>query len=243
MWWFPAPRSGQNAGDRHWPGSPAQRASSRFNEAPARGHQRSRCARAVHRLGLLREPLHLGSSELCSLYPKTAVCTSVDAGNGIGTGYGPGQLGLCTPPRCWRGRCQSVRFARQCLSPSAHRQLGTYAYDKLRPLVGAATGLPQSRKPPSGGFFVFQPLDQKRWAHPDGQGIGVELDVDILAVDSVLRVLTKVFGKARSTNQRSFKAMFTPICGVRPNLDSALSSVGLAGVPPVEWSGPPCRAL
>ena len=67
-------------------------------------------------------------------YPKTAVCTSVDAGNGIGTGTGQVNSALCTPSTLLAGADVNLYvFADNVyLSPSAHRQLGTYAYDKLR---------------------------------------------------------------------------------------------------------------
>ncbi|MDP2769225.1 MAG: SGNH/GDSL hydrolase family protein [Giesbergeria sp.] len=67
-------------------------------------------------------------------YAQTPVCTSVDAGNGIGTGAGQVNSALCTPSTLVPDADVDLYvFADNVyLSPSAHRQLGTYAYDKLR---------------------------------------------------------------------------------------------------------------
>ena len=64
----------------------------------------------------------------------TPVCTSVDAGNGIGIGQGQVNSALCTPATLLPGAdADRYVFADAVyLTPSAHRQLGTYAYDKLR---------------------------------------------------------------------------------------------------------------
>ncbi len=55
-------------------------------------------------------------------------------GNGIGTGTGQVNSALCTPSTLLAGADVNLYvFADNVyLSPSAHRQLGTYAYDKLR---------------------------------------------------------------------------------------------------------------
>ena len=109
-------------------------ASSRFNEA---------LLVAINDLG--EHVLYIDSANYVNLYtsapssfsfsyPKTAVCTSVDAGNGIGTGTGQVNSALCTPSTLLAGADVNLYvFADNVyLSPSAHRQLGTYAYDKLR---------------------------------------------------------------------------------------------------------------
>lgn len=64
----------------------------------------------------------------------TPVCTSVDPGNGIGTGAGQVNSALCTPATLRPGAdLNKYVFADAVyLTPSAHRQLGTYAYDRLR---------------------------------------------------------------------------------------------------------------
>lgn len=64
----------------------------------------------------------------------TPVCTSVDAGNGIGIGQGQVNSALCTSATLLPGTdADRYVFADAVyLTPSAHRQLGTYAYDKLR---------------------------------------------------------------------------------------------------------------
>ena len=62
------------------------------------------------------------------------VCTSVDAGAGIGIGAGQVNSALCTSATLVPGaNASSYVFADPVyLSPSAHRQLGNYAYDRLR---------------------------------------------------------------------------------------------------------------
>ena len=64
----------------------------------------------------------------------TAVCTSVDATNGIGIGAGQVNSALCTASTLLPGASQtSYVFADPVyLTPSAQRQFGTYAYDRLR---------------------------------------------------------------------------------------------------------------
>jgi len=64
----------------------------------------------------------------------TPVCTSVDATNGIGIGAGQVNSALCTASTLVSGASQtSYVFADSVyLTPSAHRQFGTYAYDRLR---------------------------------------------------------------------------------------------------------------
>jgi outer membrane lipase/esterase len=64
----------------------------------------------------------------------TAVCTSVDATNGIGIGAGKVNSALCTPSTLLAGANQaSYVFADPVyLTPAAQRQFGTYAYDRLR---------------------------------------------------------------------------------------------------------------
>lgn len=63
-----------------------------------------------------------------------AVCTSVDATNGIGIGAGQVNSALCTPSTLLSGASQdSYVFADPVyMTPLAHRQFGTYAYDRLR---------------------------------------------------------------------------------------------------------------
>ena len=65
---------------------------------------------------------------------KDAVCTSVDAGNGIGIGAGQVNAALCNASTLLAGaRQDDYVFADPVhLTPSAHRQFGTYAYDRLR---------------------------------------------------------------------------------------------------------------
>ncbi|ART53941.1 GDSL family lipase [Acidovorax carolinensis] len=65
---------------------------------------------------------------------KTPVCTSVDAGNGIGIGTGQVNSALCTAATLLPGANQSKYVFADAvyLTPSAHRQLGDYAYDRLR---------------------------------------------------------------------------------------------------------------
>lgn len=64
----------------------------------------------------------------------TAVCTSVDATNGIGIGTGQVNSALCNTSTLLSGASQnSYVFADSVyLTPLAHRQFGTYAYDRLR---------------------------------------------------------------------------------------------------------------
>lgn len=64
----------------------------------------------------------------------TAVCTSVDATNGIGIGAGQVNSALCNSSTLLSGANQvSYVFADSVyLTPSAQRQFGTYAYDRLR---------------------------------------------------------------------------------------------------------------
>lgn len=64
----------------------------------------------------------------------TAVCTSVDTTNGIGIGAGQVNSALCNGSTLLSGANQvSYVFADSVyLTPSAQRQFGTYAYDRLR---------------------------------------------------------------------------------------------------------------
>ncbi|MNV85947.1 hypothetical protein D3C71_1799380 [compost metagenome] len=64
----------------------------------------------------------------------TPVCTSVDATNGIGIGAGQVNSALCNTSTLLSGANQDkYTFADSVyLSPSAQRQFGTYAYDRLR---------------------------------------------------------------------------------------------------------------
>lgn len=64
----------------------------------------------------------------------TPVCTSIDAGNGIGTGPGQVSSALCSPATLLPGaNPSSYVFADSVyLTPAAQRQFGTYAYDRLR---------------------------------------------------------------------------------------------------------------
>ncbi|MCZ8094747.1 MAG: SGNH/GDSL hydrolase family protein [Acidovorax sp.] len=63
-----------------------------------------------------------------------AVCNSVDSTNGIGIGTGKVNSSLCTTSTLLSGASQDkYAFADSVyLTPSAHRQFGTYAYDRLR---------------------------------------------------------------------------------------------------------------
>lgn len=63
-----------------------------------------------------------------------AVCTSVDAGNGIGIGTGQVNSALCTAATLLPSANQNKYVFADAvyLTPSAHRQLGDYAYDRLR---------------------------------------------------------------------------------------------------------------
>ncbi|KAB2897654.1 MAG: GDSL family lipase [Burkholderiaceae bacterium] len=65
---------------------------------------------------------------------NTAVCTSVDAGNGIGTGTGQVNSSLCTTSTLLAGANQDkyVFADGVYLTPSAQRQFGNYAHDKVR---------------------------------------------------------------------------------------------------------------
>jgi phospholipase/lecithinase/hemolysin len=62
------------------------------------------------------------------------VCNSVDPANGIGIGAGQVNSFLCSPSTLLPGASQnSYVFADPVyLTPSAQRQFGTYAYDRLR---------------------------------------------------------------------------------------------------------------
>ncbi|BEU98265.1 SGNH/GDSL hydrolase family protein [Acidovorax sp. DW039] len=64
----------------------------------------------------------------------TPVCTSVDSSNGIGLGTGKVNSSLCNTSTLLSGANQDkYAFADSVyLTPSAHRQFGTYAYDRLR---------------------------------------------------------------------------------------------------------------
>jgi phospholipase/lecithinase/hemolysin len=64
----------------------------------------------------------------------TPVCTSVDAGNGIGTGTGQLNSARCTTSTLVAGAdSNKYLFADNVYAaPWAHRQFGTYAYDRLR---------------------------------------------------------------------------------------------------------------
>ena len=64
----------------------------------------------------------------------TPVCTSVDPGPGIGIGAGQINSALCTTATLLPGASQNAYlFADKVyLTPSAYRQFGTYAYDKLK---------------------------------------------------------------------------------------------------------------
>lgn len=65
---------------------------------------------------------------------KTAVCTSVDPANGIGIGAGQVNSALCSASTVLPGANPiSYVFADPVyLSPSAQRQFGTYAHDRLK---------------------------------------------------------------------------------------------------------------
>ncbi|MET1113459.1 MAG: SGNH/GDSL hydrolase family protein [Comamonas sp.] len=65
---------------------------------------------------------------------NTPVCTSVDTGPGIGIGTGEINSSLCTTSTLIAGASQDAYlFADKVyLTPSANRQFGVYAYDKLR---------------------------------------------------------------------------------------------------------------
>lgn len=62
------------------------------------------------------------------------VCTSVDAGNGIGIGAGQINSALCTPATIRPGVANYNRYVfadRVYVTPEAQRLFGTYAYDRL----------------------------------------------------------------------------------------------------------------
>lgn len=64
----------------------------------------------------------------------TAVCTSVDAGNGIGTGPGQVNSALCTPSTLLPGVANTAKYVfadNVYVTPEAQRLFGTYAYDRL----------------------------------------------------------------------------------------------------------------
>ena len=64
----------------------------------------------------------------------TAVCTSVDAGNGIGTGTGQVNAALCTPSTLLPGVSNTAKYVfadNVYVTPEAQRLFGTYAYDRL----------------------------------------------------------------------------------------------------------------
>jgi len=65
---------------------------------------------------------------------STAVCTSVDAGAGIGIGTGKVNSALCnTSTLLPNANIDAYIFADDVyMTPSAHRQLGDYAYDQIR---------------------------------------------------------------------------------------------------------------
>ncbi|MHA7601996.1 SGNH/GDSL hydrolase family protein [Alicycliphilus sp. T452] len=65
---------------------------------------------------------------------STPVCTSVDAGPGIGIGAGEVNSALCTPSTLLAGADYNLYvFADKVyLTPNAHRRLGDYVYDRLR---------------------------------------------------------------------------------------------------------------
>ena len=79
--------------------------------------------------------LYTSNPESFSFYNTTEpVCTSVDAGNGIGIGLGQINSSLCTAATL-RPNAEADRYVfadAVYLAPSAQRQLGLYAYDKLR---------------------------------------------------------------------------------------------------------------
>jgi phospholipase/lecithinase/hemolysin len=67
----------------------------------------------------------------------TPVCTSEDSGNGIGIGTGQINSALCTttPTATLITGANQDKYVfadAVYLTPSAHRQLGNYAYDRLR---------------------------------------------------------------------------------------------------------------
>jgi len=63
----------------------------------------------------------------------TPVCTSVDAGPGIGIGAGEVNSALCTP-NTLLPNANPVRYVfadKVYLTPAAHREFGNYAYDRV----------------------------------------------------------------------------------------------------------------
>ena len=64
---------------------------------------------------------------------ETPVCTSVDAGPGIGIGAGQVNAALCTPSTLLPGANASKYLFADALhfTPTAHRLFGVYAYDRL----------------------------------------------------------------------------------------------------------------
>ncbi len=64
----------------------------------------------------------------------TAVCTSVDPGNGIGTGTGQINSNRCTASTLIQGANQTkyVFADNVYITPSAHRQFGEYVYSRVR---------------------------------------------------------------------------------------------------------------
>jgi len=109
-------------------------ASSRFNEALL-----------VNIVDLGANVLYIDSAYYVNLYTNSpgsygfdnataAVCTSVDTGNGIGIGTGQVNSALCNTTTLLPGanHNQYVFADAVYMTPSAHRQLGDYAYDRLR---------------------------------------------------------------------------------------------------------------
>ena len=90
--------------------------------------------------------LYLDTAYFVNLYDATpaaygfgnkdqpAVCNSIDAGPGIGIGTGQINSSLCTTSTLISGADpKAYVYADQVyFTPSAHRQLGDYAYDKIR---------------------------------------------------------------------------------------------------------------
>ena len=109
-------------------------ASSRFNEALL-----------VNIVDLGANVLYVDSAYYVNLYTNSpgsygfdnataAVCTSVDTGNGIGIGTGQVNSALCNTTTLLPGANQNKYVFADAvyMTPSAHRQLGDYAYDRLR---------------------------------------------------------------------------------------------------------------
>jgi phospholipase/lecithinase/hemolysin len=79
--------------------------------------------------------LYTGSPSTYGFTNATAaVCNSVDTNNGIGIGTNKVNSSLCTTSTLLSGASQDAYvFADSVyMTPSAHRQFGTYAYDRLR---------------------------------------------------------------------------------------------------------------